>query len=125
MQFILRWVITSLAISFAVWIVPGVTTTMGTTTWIGVLTVGLFLTLINMSVKPIFQVLALPLTVLTMGIFYLVVNAIMLELATWLAYAIFQQGLVINGFFAAFLAAIIVSVATMFLNAITGNAAND
>ena len=124
MQFVLRWVITSLAVSVAVWVVPGVTV-IGGTTWAAVLTVGLFLTLINMSVKPLFQVLALPFTVLTLGVFALVVNAVMLELASWLARSIFQQGIVMEGFFSALLAAIIVSLATMLLNAITGNMANE
>lgn len=121
MQFMLRWVITSLAVSIAAWLVPGVT--MVGTSWVAALTVGIFLTLINMSVKPLFQLLAAPITLLTLGVFYLVVNAVMLELASWLARSIFQQGIVMTDFFSTFLAAVIVSLATMVLNAITGDAA--
>lgn len=121
MQFLLRWVITSLAVSVAAWLVPGVVV-LGTA-WVAALTVGLILTLINMSVKPLFQLLAAPITLLTLGVFYLVVNAVMLELASWLARSIFQQGIVMTDFFSALLAAIIVSLTTLVLNAITGDAA--
>lgn len=124
MQFVLRWVLTSLAVSVAVWLVPGVMV-LGSTTWVAVLTVGLFLTLINMSVKPLLQVMALPLTVLTLGVFALMVNAVMLELASWLARTLFQQGIVMTDFFSTFLAAVIVSLTSVLLNAITGNVANE
>lgn len=123
MQFLLRWVITSLAVSVAVWLVPGIVA-LGET-WVAVLVVGLVLTLINMSIKPLFQLLALPFTCLTFGIFALIVNGVMLELSSWLATTLFNTGIYIEDFFAAFLGAIIVSLTSVVLNALTGNMANE
>lgn len=125
MQFILRWVLTSLALSCAVWLVPGITVMGSSEAWVTMLAVGLVLTLINMSIKPILQTLALPFTVLTLGIFYLVVNATMLELSSWLATSLFHTGLYMESFFSAFIGAIIVSIASGILNVITGGIAND
>ena len=61
--------------------------------------------LINATLKPILQVLSLPITVLTLGIFYLVVNALMLMLVSFLV-----PGFTITGFWTAFFAAIILSL---------------
>lgn len=123
MQFLLRWVITALAVSVAAWIVPGIVA-LGET-WVAVLLVGLVLTLINMSIKPLFQLLALPFTCLTFGIFALVVNAALLELSSWLATSLFHTGIYITDFFSAFAGAVIVSLTSVALNALTGNAANE
>lgn len=122
-QFILRWVITSLAVSVAVWIVPGIVA-LGQT-WVAVMLVGLVLTIINMSIKPLFQTLSLPFTCLTFGVFALVVNAVMFELSSWLATSLFHTGIYIEDFLAAFLGALIVSITSVILNALTGNIANE
>ena len=113
MQFILRWVITSLAVSV-----------LGQT-WVAVMLVGLVLTIINMSIKPLFQTLSLPFTCLTFGVFALVVNAVMFELSSWLATSLFHTGIYIEDFLAAFLGALIVSITSVILNALTGNIANE
>ncbi len=64
----------------------------------------------------VLQVLSLPVTVLTLGLFYIVVNTFMLYLAAWLANGIFQVGFLIEGFGWAFLAAIVISIVSALLN---------
>lgn len=120
MDFILRWLITAIAVGAAVWIVPGIDV-VGTEAWITVALVGLILSLINISIKPIAQTLSLPLTCLTLGIFYLVVNTAMLYLAAWVAEGIFDVYLHIASFGSAFVAAIVVSIVSALANSLIGN----
>ena len=77
MNFIIRWLVTAIAVGVAVWIVPGMDLLGGTDAWVGIAIFGLILSLINISIKPIMQVLSLPISVITLGIFYLVVNTLM------------------------------------------------
>ena len=111
MKFIPRWLVTSLAVGLAIWIVPGMSIVGGTAIR-SVAALGLILALVDSCVKPLLQLLSLPLTILTFGIFHLVVNALMLELAAWFTNGIFNAGIYISGFFSAFLAAIVVSIAS-------------
>ena len=61
--------------------------------------------LINVTVKPVLQIISIPVTVLTLGLFYLVVNALMLMLVSALV-----PGFSIGGFWTAFFASIVLSV---------------
>lgn len=119
MGFFVRWIVTAIAVAVAVWLVPGVSV-IGSQIWVGVLFLSLILALINMSVKPILQLLSLPVSVITLGLFYLVVNTLMLYLATWLANALFGIGFEIATFGSAFVAAIVISIVSVFLNGIIG-----
>lgn len=119
MKFILRWIVTALAVGAAAWIVPGINV-FGAETWAAIALFGLVLALVNMSVKPVLQIISLPVTVLTLGIFYLVVNTLMLYLAQWVADGIFRVNFYIADFGSAFLASIVISIVTAILNAITG-----
>ena len=74
----------------------------------------------NISIRPIMQVLSLPVTVLTLGIFYLVVNTLMLYIAAWLANGIFQVGFDIVSFGSAFVASIVISIVSSLMNALVG-----
>ncbi len=120
MRFVLRWIITAVAVAAAVWLVPGVEVSSATESWVGVAVFALFLALLNMSIKPILQFLSLPITCLTLGIFYLIVNTFMLYVASWLATGLFDTGLVIDSFGSAFVASIVISVVSAILNTITG-----
>ncbi len=120
MNFILRWLGCAIAVACAVWLVPGIDIVGGDSSWMPVVLVALFLALINVSIKPLMQVLSLPITVLTLGIFYLVVNALMLELASWCAGTLFAQGIYIETFGSAFVASIIISIVSSIVNGMTG-----
>ncbi len=119
MNALVRWLITSLAVGVAIWIIPGYTI-IGGEPWVALLVSGAILAVLNWSIKPILQILSLPVTIITLGIFYLVINAFIIELASWLATSIFGIGFTVSGFAAAFFGAIIVSIVTTILNAITG-----
>ena len=120
MGFILRWIVTAIAVAAAVWIVPGVEVSSATESWVGVAVFALLLALLNMSIKPILQVLSLPITCLTLGIFYLIVNTFMLYLASWIATGLFDTGIVISSFGSAFVASIVISIVSSILSSVTG-----
>ena len=120
MSFIIRWIVTAIAVGVAVWIVPGISA-VGDNATIAVAALALVLSLINVILKPILQFLSLPITILTLGIFYLVVNALLLELAAWAAGGMFGSGIVIDGFGSAFLGSIVVSIVSAIANGIVGN----
>ena len=99
--FLFRAVIAALGLWLATRWVPGIRIDTPTT----LVLAGILLGVVNAFVRPIAIVLTLPFTVLTIGLFLLVVNAAMLGLV-----ALFLPGFHITGFWAAFLAALIVSV---------------
>lgn len=121
MNFIIRWLATALAVAAALWIVPGIELIGGAEAWVAVAIFGLILSLINISIKPIMQLLSLPITVITLGIFYLIVNTLMLYLAAWIANGLFQTGIEIATFGSAFVASIVISIVSALVNALIGN----
>ncbi len=121
MSFLIRWLVTAIAVAAAVWLVPGIEIIGGDSAWIGIAIFALILSLVDISVKPLLQLLSLPITVLTLGIFYLVVNTLLLYLATWLANGLFGVGFWISGFGSAFLASIVISIVSALVNALIGN----
>lgn len=121
MSFLFRWLVSAIAVAAAVWLVPGIELIGGDSAWIGIVIFALILSLINISIKPILQILSLPISVLTLGIFYLIVNTLMLYLAAWLANGLFGIGFWISGFGSAFLASIVISLVTVIVNSIVAS----
>ncbi|MCL2424085.1 MAG: phage holin family protein [Micrococcales bacterium] len=121
MSFLARVVINAVAIWFATLVVPGVDAE-GAETALGTVAVfaavGLVFGIVNAVVKPVVQLLTLPLYILTLGLFTLVVNALMLMLTAWLT-SHTHWGLRVDGFWWAVLAALIVSVVSFALSAMT------
>jgi putative membrane protein len=68
---------------------------------------------LNALVRPVLQFLALPVTCLTLGLFYFVINGFMLYLTAWLV-----EGFAVRSFGAAILASILVSLLSLLLNAV-------
>ena len=116
MNFFVRWLITAVAAAVAIWLVPGIFIGSTMETWLAIAIFALFLSLVNVVIKPILQVLSIPITILTLGIFYLVVNTFLIYIAAWLANVTFNIGFEIAGFGSAFLAAIIISIVSAILN---------
>ena len=114
-------VIAAIAVGAAVWIVPGIEIVSTGESWVGIVLFALILSLINMSVKPILQVLSLPVTVLTLGIFYIVVNTLLLYIAAWLANGLFGAGFYIASFGSAFVASIVISIVSALVTGLVGN----
>lgn len=116
MEFIAKWLVGSIAVGAAIWLVPGIQVVGGT--WAAPIFTALFLAIVNAPVKPVLTVLGLPLTIVSLGLFLLVINAFMLELAGYLSRNITHAGIVVDGFGAALLGAVIVSIVTMLLGGV-------
>lgn len=123
MNFIIRWIVTAVATAVAVWIVPGITT-VGSDSTIAIAVFALILSLVNIVIKPLAQFVSFPLSVLTLGLFYLIVNALLLELAAWAAGGLFGSGIAVESFGAAFIGSIVISIASALVNGIIGNDQN-
>jgi putative membrane protein len=114
---VIRVVLNAVAVWIATLIVPGVDVTTDSTgkKILTLVVVGAILGLINATIKPIVQLLSLPLTVLTLGVFALVVNGLLF----WLVSAI-SSGLGapfhVDGFWAGFWGALVVSVVSFLLS---------
>ncbi len=120
MRFLLNWLVNSIAIAVAAAIVPGIAP-FGADPWVAYAIAGLFLGIVNGTIKPILSLLSIPLTIVTLGIFQLVVNSFMLSIAGWLSLNLFGAGIAIMGFGSAFVGAIIVSIMCSLLGFITGD----
>lgn len=121
MRFFLNWILTAIAISIATFFVPGIAPFGTADPWLSFAFVGLFLGLVNSLVKPFVTMISLPLTCLTLGVFQLVVNSFMLELASWLSVNLLGSGISIDGFGSALLGSIIVSILCSILGAATSD----
>ncbi len=106
---ILKWLITAASLYVAAWLVPGIEVLDTKALLLAALVIGL----VNVFVKPLAVLLTLPLTFLTLGLFYLVVNGAMLYLA-----AAVSPGFELSGFGAAILGALVVSIVSGFLHGI-------
>ena len=109
MGLIVRLVVNALALWVATAVVPG----LGFSgTWVSMLGVALVFGLVNALVRPALTMLTCPLVLLTLGLFTLVINALMLMLTGWLSERM-GLGFTVDGFWAAFLGAIVVSVVSV------------
>lgn len=120
MGFLLRLVVNGLAIWLTSLLLGGVSLTPRADAWeqvLVVVVVALIFTLVNLVIKPVVSLFALPLTILTLGLFSLVVNALMVLLTSWLS-GFTDFGLHVDGFWWALAAGIIISLATWLANAL-------
>ncbi len=121
MNFLLRVLAIFIAVAVAVWLVPGIEIYTNDAAWISIALVALIIALLNMTVKPILQLIGLPITIISLGIFYLVINTILLYLAATLSNALFDTGFAIASFGSGFVASIVISIVSALMNAILGN----
>ena len=120
MQFVLRTIAIFIAVAVAVWLVPGLSVAAGSTMWASIAIVALIIALLNMSVKPLLQLIGLPITILSLGVFYLVINTLLLYLAAWLGNVLFGAGFGISTFASGFVGSIIISIVSSLVNGILG-----
>ncbi|MDJ0509811.1 MAG: phage holin family protein [Crocosphaera sp.] len=106
-QFLLTWIITALSLVITAYLIPGIVIKGLAVAAIAALVMGL----INAIVKPILLILTLPLTVLTLGLFLFVVNAISFSLVSY-----FTPGFSIATFWDALFGSIILSIISSVLN---------
>lgn len=112
--FLKRWVITTVAVLVAANIVPGI----HYDTKVGLLVATLVLGILNAVVRPVLLVLSLPLLILTLGLFLVVINALLLY---WVGQ---MKTFHVHSFGAACLGAVVISLVSLILNTLTksGNA---
>lgn len=113
---ILRIMINALSIAAAIKIVDGLTFTGA---WWKMIIIGMIFGIVNALLKPLTMLFTLPLIILTLGLFTLIVNALMLIVTAALS-GPFNLGLQIDGFWSAVWGALIVSIVSMFLSWVTG-----
>jgi len=113
---VLRIMINAMAIAIAVKIVDGI---IFTGEWWKMLVVGAVFGVINSFLKPLVTFLTLPLIILSLGLFTLIVNTLMLFITALLSQPL-NLGLQIQGFWPAFKGALIISIVSMILSWLIG-----
>ena len=114
LRFFYTWAINSLAVAVAAAILHGHITYEN---WQYLLLASLLLGLLNAFVRPILILLALPFVIFTLGLFTLVINAVLLYFVGVLMRPHFQ----VDSFGFAFLGALIITIVSIMLNIMTGN----
>ena len=112
MAFLTRLLVNAAALWVATVIVPGVTRTGG---WVPFLVVALIFGIVNSTIRPAAKLFTFPLILLTIGLFALVVNGLMLWLTSGLS-TMFRLGFHVSGFWAAFFGALVVSIVSTILS---------
>jgi len=106
MRVLLHWIITALAVWITSRLVPGFYVDGATAALIAAVVIGL----VNATLGLFLKVITFPLTILTLGVFWFVINALMIELAS-----AFVPGFHIRSFAAAFWGGIVLTVVNMLL----------
>lgn len=103
---VINWLLSTLSLLVAAWIVPGIQVRGA----LAALAAGALIGFLNATLGLVLKILTFPLTIVTLGLFLLVVNALMF----WLAAAI-VPGFSVRGFWSAFLGALLMSLAGILL----------
>lgn len=122
MFILLRLAINAIGLLVAAWIVPGFHLSAAGRhpqphDWIALGIIALIFGAVNVIIRPIVLLLSLPLEIMTFGLFTFVINALMLLLTSWIAQGM-NLGFRIDGFVAALLGALIVSLVSLALSRI-------
>lgn len=112
--FLIRWVVSALALWVAQALLPGIRIEDAGTLFIAALLLGF----VNAIVRPLLILLTLPITILTLGLFLLVINAAMLGLV-----AALLENFTISGFWPALAGAIVVSLVSWLVSSTIGSSA--
>ena len=116
MLFLLQLLINAAALWVAIQLVPGID---HTGSWWSLMFTALVFGVLNASVRPLLKLLSLPILILTLGLFIFVINALMLLLTGWVS-GVLGLGFHVDGFWAAFLGGLIISIVSLMLSIFTG-----
>jgi putative membrane protein len=105
-RLLLHWVLSAVAVWIVAHLGLGISVSGPTAALIAAAVIGL----INATIGLLLKIITFPLTLLTLGLFWFVINALMLELAAWLV-----RGFQVRNFFAAFVGAILLSLVSSLL----------
>ena len=97
----LRWIIFSILIIFVAWIIPGITVS----NFLAAMLACLMIAIINVFIRPLIEFISLPITFLTLGLFSLVINTLLLMLA-----GAITPGFEVKGFLSALFGSILLSL---------------
>lgn len=109
-RLLLRWLVLAAAIALTAWLLPGFNVEGG---WGTYLWLAFLFSLVNVILGPLLHLLSLPLTILTLGLFALVVNAALVGITAWIS-----SDLSVDGFFPALFAAILIAIFTAALSVV-------
>lgn len=112
MKLFIHWIISTIAILIAAYLIPGV----HVTTIVAALVLAVVLAVINIFFKPIILLITLPINILTLGLFSLVINALLIMLAGMIV-----PGFTVDGFWWALLFSLVLSLVNALFNAMTKN----
>ena len=125
-SFLLRAALTGFALWMVTLIVPGISFVGGDTTLqeVGIIfVVALIFGLVNAIIKPIVQIISIPLYILTLGLIHIVINALMLWITSWITEHTTHWGLFIDDFWwTAIWAAIVLSIVSWLLSLVVRDA---
>ena len=107
MALFLRWLCYALALIFTSWVVPGIEVS----SFLNAMFVVVIIALINTFIKPLLQIITLPINILTLGLFSLVINALLLMLAGYIT-----PGFEVEGFWSAFWGALLMTILSVGLS---------
>uniref|UniRef100_UPI004024E916 phage holin family protein n=1 Tax=Candidatus Stercorousia sp. TaxID=3048886 RepID=UPI004024E916 len=110
MVLLVRWILFALAIVFVAWLVPGIEVE----NFQSAMLVTVIIALINIFIRPLIVFITLPINILTLGIFTLVINALLLMLAGYLA-----PGVDVEGFLSAFIGSVVLAFLVLIINMVT------
>ncbi|TVQ88837.1 MAG: phage holin family protein [Deltaproteobacteria bacterium] len=110
-KFLLHWFGLALALWLTAWLLPGVELADRWALLFGTLALGF----VNALVRPVLLLITLPLTVLTLGVFYLVVNGVSFALAAWLV-----PGFTVSSWWQAILGALVCGLLSWLIGVVTG-----
>lgn len=110
MVLLVRWILFALAIVFVAWLVPGIEVE----NFQSAMLVTVIIALINIFIRPLIVFITLPINILTLGIFTLVINALLLMLAGYLA-----PGVDVEGFLSAFIGSVVLAFLGLIINMVT------
>lgn len=110
---ILHLIVSIIAIVVAAYLLPGVEVTL-----IGAVVLAIVLGVLNVFVKPILTILTLPVTIVTLGLFSLVINALLVMLADWIV-----PGFSVGGFWMALIFSVALSLINAFFHLVIAKSA--
>jgi len=110
--FLQRWLISTAAALVATYVVSGIHYNR----WPDLLIATLVLGILNSFLRPLLLLLSLPFLIFTLGLFSLVINALILLLVDWLLRPAFR----VDDFWSAFWGALVISIVSLVLNSLTG-----
>ena len=119
MRFLIWVVVNALALAAAAWLLDGIDVAGESTSdeAVTLILVALIFGVVNAIVEPIVKLFSIPFILLTLGLFLLVINALMLMLTDWIS-GLFDLGFTVDGFWTALLGGIIITIATWILEAV-------